>query len=88
LNDGWHKRYDVALVFSQDTDLIEPIRIVVQELNLKVGVVWLDGRQPNRHLASAASFVRHIRTADLAASQFSNPLTLPSGQQLVKPQGW
>jgi hypothetical protein len=35
LNDGWHKRYEVALVFSQDTDLIEPLRIVAQELRLK-----------------------------------------------------
>jgi hypothetical protein len=88
LNDGWHQRYQVALVFSQDTDLIEPIRIVVQELRLKVGVVWLDGRRPNPYLAAAASFVRHIRPADLAASQFPNPINLPSGQQLFKPAGW
>jgi uncharacterized LabA/DUF88 family protein len=88
INDGWHKRYDVALVFSQDTDLIEPIRIVVQELRLKVGIVWLDGRLPNRHLAAAASFVRHIRPADLAASQFPNPVVMPDGKEIHKPAGW
>lgn len=88
LNDGWHKRYEVALVLSQDTDLIEPIRIVVRELGLKVGVVWLDGGRPNRYLAAAASFVRHIRPADLAASQFPDPIILPSGKQLNKPPGW
>jgi uncharacterized LabA/DUF88 family protein len=88
INDGWHKRYEVALVFSQDTDLTEPIRIVVQELGLKVGVVWLDGGQPSRHLAGAASFVRHVRPADLAASQFPDPVILPGGKPLHKPAQW
>jgi uncharacterized LabA/DUF88 family protein len=88
LNDGWHKRYDVALVMSQDTDLIEPIRIVVQELGLKVGVVWLDGRRPSRYMSAAASFVRHISHADLAASQFPNPIILPDGTKLNKPATW
>jgi hypothetical protein len=88
VNDGWHKRYDVALVLSQDTDLTEPIRIVSQKLNLKVGLVWLDQRQPNRHLSNAASFVRHVRPADLAASQFPNPIRLPDGRRISKPEGW
>jgi hypothetical protein len=88
LNDGWRKAYELALVFSQDTDLIEPIRIVAHELGLTVGVVWLDGGRPNRYLAAAASFVRHIRPADLAASQFPNPITLADGSQLHKPAGW
>ncbi|MGQ0665020.1 MAG: NYN domain-containing protein [Pseudomonadota bacterium] len=46
VHDGWKNRYDAALVMSQDTDLVEPIRIVRQELNKIVGLVWLDGRQP------------------------------------------
>ena len=41
LNDGWHKRYEVALVLSQDTDLIEPLKIVKNDLKLLVGLVWL-----------------------------------------------
>ena len=61
LNDGWHKRYEVALVFSQDTDLIEPIRIVVKELALKVGVVWLDGAAP-----TGISLRRH-HSSDISA---------------------
>jgi hypothetical protein len=36
LNDGWHKRNHMALVLSHDTDHVEPIRIVAQELRLKV----------------------------------------------------
>jgi hypothetical protein len=41
------KRYDLALVMSQDTDLLEPIRLVTEELGLLVGLIWLDGRDAN-----------------------------------------
>jgi hypothetical protein len=89
INDGWHKRYDVALVLSQDTDLIEPMKIVTQELGLKLGLVWLDGRRPDRRMAAVSSFVRHITSADLAASQFPNPIILtPPLVPLSKPATW
>jgi hypothetical protein len=87
LHDAWHKRFEVALVLSQDTDLLEPIKIVTEELALKVGLVWLDGRRPDRRLAEVSSFVRHISRADLAASQFPNPIPTPRGP-LHKPLGW
>lgn len=88
VNDGWHGRYDIALLFSQDTDLIEPIKIVTQELNLKIGLVWLDQRRPNQHMQQFATFTRHIRDSHLVASQFSNPLFKPDGGIIRKPDRW
>ncbi len=88
LHDGWKGSYDVALVLSQDTDLIEPIRLVTQELGRKVGLVWLDGRRPNGNMAAAATFVRHISSADLAASQFPNPIITSNGAEIHKPTTW
>jgi hypothetical protein len=88
VNDGWLCRYETALVLSQDTDLVEPIRIVTKERGLKVGLVWLDGGQPSKHLAAASSFVRHVRSADLAASQFPNPIIRPDGSKIEKPPSW
>jgi uncharacterized LabA/DUF88 family protein len=88
LHDGWKKSYDVALVLSQDTDLVEPIRVAVQELGLTVGLVWLDSRQPNPRLVAVSSFVRHVSTADLAASQFPTPITKAGGKQIIKPTTW
>ena len=88
LNDGWRKSYDVALVLSQDTDLIEPMRIVSQELGLKVGLIWLDGGSPNKNMVAASTFVRHINNADLAASQFVNPIIAAGGKLIEKPVGW
>lgn len=87
LHDAWHKRFEVALMLSQDTDLIEPIKIVTQELGLKVGLIWLDGRQPDKRMAQVASFVRHISRADLAASQFPDPVVTLTGP-VQKPTGW
>jgi uncharacterized LabA/DUF88 family protein len=88
VNDGWRGQYDAALVLSQDTDLAEAMRIVRDELGLKVGLVWLDGRRPNPNLSDVASFVRHVSKADLAASQFPNPIVRQDGTRLHKPESW
>lgn len=88
VNDAWHDRFDIALVMSQDTDLIEPIKIVSRELGKTVVLVWLDGRQPSHRLASAATYVRHARSADFSASLFPNPLPRAGKAPLNKPQGW
>lgn len=88
INDGWHDRYDVALVLSQDTDLIEPMRIVKEELKKLVGLVWLDGKQPSRFMEGASSFVRHATPSRLSGAQFPNPLARASDGALVKPAGW
>jgi hypothetical protein len=88
INDAWRQRFDVALVMSQDTDLSEPIRMVSRDLALPVGVVWLDGGRPNGALLAAASFVRHIQKADLAAAQFPDPVAAIDGGRIPKPQGW
>jgi hypothetical protein len=88
LNDAWHGRFDIALVMSQDTDLLEPIRIVTQERQLKVGLVWLDNGRPNKHLTAVASFVRHASPSDLAASQFTDPVNRQGAQPISKPAGW
>lgn len=88
LNDAWKADFGLALVLSQDTDLVETIRIVTQERRLKVGLVWLDGRQPNNQLAKVASFVRHVKPADLAASQFDEAITLDDGRVISRPPEW
>jgi hypothetical protein len=88
LNDAWRKRFELALIMSQDTDLCEPIRMVAQDLGLMVGLVCLDGRQPNRRLSRLATFVRHITPARLAAAQFPNPLMGRNGHYIHKPATW
>jgi uncharacterized LabA/DUF88 family protein len=88
LHDGWKDRYDTALVMSQDSDLLEPLSLVKNELQKTVGLVWLDGQQPGRHMTRAVSFVRHLTPARLAASQFPNQLMGRDGHFIYKPKSW
>ncbi|MCM8596891.1 NYN domain-containing protein [Accumulibacter sp.] len=85
INDGWADRYDAAVVISNDTDLVEPIRIVVQELMKPVTVLCPSDFGASKPLAAVASHVRHIRAAHLHASVF--PDTLP-GTNIKKPASW
>jgi NYN domain len=88
IHDAWRNLFDVAVVLSQDTDLVEPVRIVRDEIKKDIGVVCLDGRKPGK-LAGAGSFVRHITPSRLAAAQF--PETLPfgnKGKSVTRPVEW
>jgi len=69
LHDAHLNRYECAVVISNDSDLVEPIRIVASDLKKKVGV--LNPQQhPSRELLKVATFFKQIRPAALAASQF------------------
>jgi hypothetical protein len=85
INDGWADRYDAAVVISNDTDLVEPIRIVVQELKKPVTVLCPSVFGASKPLTAVATHVRHIRAAHLHASVF--PDTLP-GTNIKKPASW
>jgi uncharacterized LabA/DUF88 family protein len=84
LRDAFRGDFDVAAVLSNDTDLVEPIRIVVQDIGLPVGLICPVPR-PAASLQQLASFVRHIRPTHLHASQF--PDVIP-GTSLSRPTAW
>ena len=88
LNDGFRDRYDAALVMSQDTDLCEPLRMVRNDLNKKVGLVWLDGTAPGKRMRQVASFVRHATPARLAKAQFPDELMGRNGHIVRRPSEW
>jgi hypothetical protein len=88
IHDAWRDLFDVALVLSQDTDLIEPVRIVRNEIKKPVGVVVLDGKAPGQ-LASYGSFVRHITPGRLAAVQFPDKVPFGrKGKSAQRPIEW
>jgi uncharacterized LabA/DUF88 family protein len=84
LNDAWKDAYDLAVVISNDTDLVMPIRMVTQE-RLKPVLVVCPGRSMSAPLSTVASLRRHIHSAMLAAAQF--PDLIP-GTNIRKPPGW
>lgn len=87
INDGYKKQYETAAIVTNDSDLLEPIRIVRQELGIPVGVLNPHRNPTSRVLAQQASFVRQIRQGTLAVSQFPEVLTDAHGV-FHKPTGW
>jgi len=88
LLDAFQDKYDVAAVISNDSDLVEPIRIVTQIMGKPVGLLSPVPTNPNPELTKVSSFIRHISISDLAASQFANPLLRSDGSELNKPLTW
>ncbi len=86
LRDAYTKRFDVAVLVTNDSDLAEPVRIVRQELILPVGIL-----NPHRYHSKAlqplATFLKRIRQADLIASQFP-PTMHDSKGTFTKPTSW
>ncbi|MGH2583895.1 MAG: NYN domain-containing protein [Dehalococcoidia bacterium] len=86
LLDGFQGDYEVAVVMSGDTDLVEPIAVVQKHLNLRVGVLNPHPRR-SAELAKVATFYKPIGRKVLPRCQFSNPLTDHQGT-FHKPAGW
>ncbi|MGD0095408.1 MAG: NYN domain-containing protein [Terracidiphilus sp.] len=84
VRDAFQGKFDAAAVLSNYTDLVEPIRIVSEELGLPVGLLCPVSK-PAGGLAKVACFVRHIRTQHLQASQF--PDVIP-GTAIFRPATW
>jgi uncharacterized LabA/DUF88 family protein len=87
INDGYKGLYQVAILVTNDSDLVEPIKIVQSDLKLVVGVLNPRPVTPSHELRKFAAFVKPIRQGVLAASQF--PTTLKDRTGIFhKPAKW
>jgi hypothetical protein len=78
---------DTAVLITNDSDLREPLRLVLEELGLTTGVI--NPHSTNRRSrALQATFFKQLRPGALAASQFPRQLTSRSGRKITKPSGW
>lgn len=87
VRDAFLDAFDVAVILTNDSDLVEPVRIAIQEAGKRVGVL-VPVKYPTQSLINVASFYLHIRPGHLAKSQFPNPVTLSDGTQVACPQSW
>ncbi|WP_338845278.1 NYN domain-containing protein [Massilia sp. W12] len=87
LHDAHLNQFDVAVVVSNDSDLLLPIRLVRTELGKKVGILNPQ-KHPSRALLPHIDFIKQIRTGVLAASQFPQQVQTAQGQIIHKPAGW
>jgi uncharacterized LabA/DUF88 family protein len=87
LMDGFRKSYDLAVLITNDSDLLEPINMVRKDLGLKVGILN-PGQHPSRVLLPpTVNFMKRIRSGVLKASQFSQSLSDANGT-FQKPSTW
>ena len=87
INDGYKNLYELAVIVSNDSDLIEAVRIVRSDLSLDVGVFNPHRRNPSVALRQSATFFRPIRSGVLAASQFP-PIMQDANGTFHKPNSW
>ena len=86
MHDAHMKRMEVAVLITNDSDLVEPIRLLRRDLKLTIGVLN-PHKKPAAEIMKAATFIRPIRAGVLAASQFPVQLTDARGI-FHKPQSW
>jgi hypothetical protein len=87
LVDALDDRHDLAVVISNDSDLLLPIKAARFRLGLGVGVLNPFPNSPSTVLQRAASFHRPIRQGPLSASLFPDVLDDAVGA-FRKPAGW
>lgn len=86
LMDGFHKLYEQAVLITNDSDLVTPVKIVRYELNLPVGIIN-PHEFHSKKLKPHATFLARIRPSDLQAAQFPETLNDANGM-FHKPPRW
>jgi uncharacterized LabA/DUF88 family protein len=86
VNDAYKKDFEMAVMVTNDSDLLEPLKIVKNELGLPIGIVNPQ-KHPSFHLKQHATFMKKLRTGVLQASQFPKTLTDANGT-FHKPMIW
>ena len=79
--------YDVAVVVSNDSDLVLPITAVTQKLKVRVGILNPQQQHANPQLSAAATFCKKMEDRALRRSLFPNELQDAHGT-FHKPTGW
>lgn len=86
VRDAFTGAFDEAAVLTNDTDLIEPVRIVTREVGLPVTLLT-PVNQASIGLRNVASHVRHIAPY-LGPCGSADTVHLPDGKTVAKPAGW
>lgn len=64
LSDGYKNAYDMAVIISNDSDLLSPIQFVKKELGKKIGILNPQ-KHPSKSLIVVADFIKNIRVGTL-----------------------
>lgn len=88
LLDALDKLADIHVVVSGDSDLAEPIKVVIERFKQRVGVLYPRNNQVGDFESAGLTFSRFLHPADVAASQFPRTVVDGRQRQIVRPQEW
>jgi len=86
VHDAHLNRFDIAVVISNDSDLLAPIQLIRSQLSKKVGVLNPQ-KNPSRAILPHVDFFKQIRSGVLRDSQFPDTFNDPHGT-ITKPTRW
>ncbi len=86
VRDAFTGAFEHAAIITNDTDLKEPLRIVVEEAKLPITLLT-PVAQPAEDLKKIATHIRHL-SAYLGVSQFPDPVIGQDEQHITKPANW
>ncbi len=86
VRDAFQGAFEHAVIVTNDTDLKEPLRLVVQEVRL-LATLLTPTANPAVTLRNLATDVRHL-SPYLGVSQFPDPVIGPDGKPISKPIDW
>lgn len=88
LLDAFRDACDVAVVVSNDADLLEPVRMVREELGKTVGVLRVEGGQRRCIFSGRVDFIRTVRRGHFLRAQLPLHVTAARGRTIEKPPEW
>lgn len=86
LNDAYQDLFDTAVIISNDSDLIAPIKIIRTDMKKKVGILNPHKNQSHQ-IKMNSDFYKPIREGVINSSQFPNTLSDNKGT-FHKPAAW
>jgi uncharacterized LabA/DUF88 family protein len=87
LLDAMRDSADLYVVISNDSDLVEPIRVVIEEFGRSVALIVPTQTPSKALLSTGAQIIHHLRAGVLQAAQFSDTLVDARGS-FRRPEGW
>lgn len=88
VNDAHLNRFEAAALLTNDTDLVEPIRIVTKEIGKQVLLFAPPGRPAHKALVGVASGVVHLHKAHVVAAQFPARIVDANSKVIERPAEW
>jgi hypothetical protein len=86
VRDAFQGKFDEAAVLTNDTDLVEAIRIVRYDVGLPITLL-APNAMPSASLSGVANHTRHI-SGYLGPCQFPDPVPRPGKRPIRKPASW